>query len=137
MVYRILCASDGSQHASQAIQYASDLAKRMGGELTIAAVNVVKGGVRGPVIHAWDDAAGKTLLDKAAAQARAAGTGTVKEVLLQSREVSAAIVRYAEENKFDHIVTGTGDNKGVSRLILGSVAADIARSAHCSVTIVR
>lgn len=46
-------------------------------------------------------------------------------------------MQYAEDAKFNHIVTGTGDKKGVSRLVLGSVAADVARRAHCSVTVAR
>ena len=54
-----------------------------------------------------------------------------------SREAAAAIVQYAEENGFDHIVLGTGDKRGVSRLVLGSVAADVAGRAHCSVTVAR
>ncbi|EKE17298.1 MAG: hypothetical protein ACD_10C00512G0002, partial [uncultured bacterium] len=30
-----------------------------------------------------------------------------------------------------------GDKRGLSRLVLGSVAADVAARAHCSVTIAR
>jgi nucleotide-binding universal stress UspA family protein len=40
-------------------------------------------------------------------------------------------------NKVGHIVMGTGDKRGISRLVLGSVAADVAGRAHCSVTIAR
>ena len=57
--------------------------------------------------------------------------------MLRSRDAAAAVVQYAEENGFDHIVVGTGDKRGLSRLVLGSVAADIAARAHCTVTIAR
>jgi nucleotide-binding universal stress UspA family protein len=43
----------------------------------------------------------------------------------------------AEMNKVDHIVMGTGDKHGLSRLMLGSVAADVCARAHCSVTVAR
>jgi nucleotide-binding universal stress UspA family protein len=58
-------------------------------------------------------------------------------VALRSREAAAAIVQYAEENGFGHIVVGTGDKHGISRLVLGSVAADVASRAHATVTIAR
>jgi nucleotide-binding universal stress UspA family protein len=135
MVYRILYAIDDSEHAKHAVSYASDLAKRMDAELTLVIVNVAMGGMRGAVLYAWEETQAKQLLDKAAAEARKAGVSAVKEVMLVSREASSGIVQYAEEQKFDHI--GTGDRKNVSRLILGSVAADVARRAHCSVTIAR
>jgi nucleotide-binding universal stress UspA family protein len=137
MVYRILCAIDGSEHAKHAVSYASDLAKRMDADLAIAIVNVAMGAMRGSVHYAWEETEAKQLLDEAAAEARKAGVSTVREAMLVSREASSGIVQYAEEGKFDHIVTGTGDKKGVSRLVLGSVAADVARRAHCSVTVAR
>ena len=69
--------------------------------------------------------------------ARKAKVKKLDEVALRAREAAAAIVQYAEENGFDHIVTGTGDKHGVSRLVLGSVAADVSSRAHCTVTIAR
>jgi nucleotide-binding universal stress UspA family protein len=79
----------------------------------------------------------KKILDTAAAAARNAGARNVEEIALRSREAAAAIVQYAEENGYDHIVTGTGDKHGFSRLMLGSVAADVAGRAHCTVTVAR
>jgi nucleotide-binding universal stress UspA family protein len=113
------------------------MAAKLGAKLSICAVNVARGGVRGPLIYSWEDDQVKKILDTAAATARQAGAGPVEELALRSREAAAAIVQYAEENGFDHIVLGTGDKRGVSRLVLGSVAADVAGRAHCSVTVAR
>jgi nucleotide-binding universal stress UspA family protein len=137
MSKKILCATDGTDHSAHAIELAAQLAAKMGAKLAICAVNVAHGGARGPLIYHWEDDQVKKLLDSAAAAARKAGAQAVEEVALRSREASAAIVHYAEENGFDHIVVGTGDKRGVSRLVLGSVAADVAGRAHCSVTIAR
>ena len=137
MISKILCAIDGTEHSAHAVEIAAKLASELGASLSICAVNIARGGVRGPLIYSWEDDEVKKLLDAAAAAARKAGAGKVEELALRSREAAAAIVQYAEENGFDHIVVGTGDKRGVSRLVLGSVAADVAGRAHCSVTVAR
>lgn len=134
---KILCATDGAAHTANAVELAATMAKAMGASLTVCTVNVARGGARGPLIYMWNDDEVKAILDGAAAKARAAGATAVQEAVLRSRDAAAAVVQYAEENGFDHIVTGTGDKHGLSRLVLGSVAADIAARAHCSVTIAR
>jgi nucleotide-binding universal stress UspA family protein len=77
------------------------------------------------------------MLDNAAALARAHGVKNLDETELKGREISTSVVQYAEQNGFDHIITGTGDKRGLSRLALGSVASDIVSRAHCTVTVAR
>lgn len=137
MTDKILCATDGTKHSEPAVHLAAQLAAKPGAELTVCFVNVAVGGARGPVIYSLDDKDAKIIVDNAAAQARKTGAAKVDEIILQSRDAAAAIVHYAESKGFTHIVTGTGDKHGVSRLMLGSVAADIAHRAHCTVTIAR
>jgi nucleotide-binding universal stress UspA family protein len=137
MTSKILCATDGSEHSAQAVELAARMAAESGAALSVCAVNIARGGVRGPLIYSWDDAEVKQILDGAASAARKAGAMQVDELALRSREAASAIVQYAEENGYDHIVIGTGDKRGVSRLVLGSVAADVAGRAHCSVTVAR
>ncbi len=119
------------------MELAALMAAKLGAKLSICAVNVAHGGSRGPLIYTWEDDQVKKVLDTAASVARKAGVSAVEELALRSREAAAAIVQYAEENGYDHIVVGTGDKRGVSRLVLGSVAADVAGRAHCSVTVAR
>lgn len=137
MTKKILCATDGAPHSQHAVELAAQLSAKLGAGLAICTVNIARGGIRGPLIYSMEDAEVKRVLDSAAAIARKAGAGKSEEVALRSREAAAAIVQYAEENGFDHIVMGTGDKHGVSRLVLGSVAADVASRAHCSVTVAR
>ena len=137
MTRKILCATDGAAHSEHAVQFAAELSAKLGAGLAICTVNVARGGARGPLIYSLEDADVKRVLDSAAAKARQIGAKTVEEIALRSREAAAAIVQYAEENGYDHIVTGTGDKHGVSRLMLGSVASDVASRAHCTVTVVR
>ncbi len=48
-----------------------------------------------------------------------------------------AIVDYATEHAIDRIVVGSHGRTGISRVLLGSVAEQIARQSPVSVTIVR
>jgi nucleotide-binding universal stress UspA family protein len=131
----ILVATDGTDHSNVAIAFASEMAKMTGANLTVALVNVARGGLRAPLLSSLDDAEATRIVDEAAAKARKAGATKVAQGILLNREAAAAIVRYAEGKGVDYIVTGTGDKHGVSRLMLGSVAADVASRAHCGVTI--
>lgn len=134
---RILVATDGTEHGKIALLFAADLAKNTGAELTVAVVNVVSGGGRGPLFYQLTDDQAKSIAQTAADDAKRTGLTVVNQVVLTGREAASEIIDYAEENKCGVIVTGTGDKRGISRLLLGSVAADVARRAHCTVVIAR
>jgi nucleotide-binding universal stress UspA family protein len=134
---KILCPVDGSDHAATGLAHAAELARLKRVHLTICAVNLAIGGARGPTINQWTEAEAEALLAKAEADARAAGATDVGTAVLISREAAPAILTYAEEIGADHIVMGTGDKRGVRRLVLGSVAAEVAGQARCSVTVAR
>lgn len=134
---KILCPVDGSDHAATGLAHAAELARLKGVHLTICAVNLAIGGARGPTINQWTEAEAEALLAKAEADARAAGATDVGTAVLISREAAPAILTYAEEIGADQIVMGTGDKRGVRRLVLGSVAAEVAGQAKCSVTVAR
>lgn len=137
MTKKILCPTDGTDHSMVGLAAAAELAALAKVPLTVCVVNIAHGGARGPTINHWTDAEVKQLLDEAEAAAKAKGLAEVNTVVLLSREAAPAIVAYAEQNGYDHIVMGTGDKRGVSRLVLGSVAADVAGRAHCTVTVAR
>ncbi|MDY6863003.1 MAG: universal stress protein, partial [Thermodesulfobacteriota bacterium] len=51
--------------------------------------------------------------------------------------ISSEIVRIAEVEGFDVIVIGTRGLAGLKRMLMGSVAEDVVRHAHCPVIVVR
>ena len=51
--------------------------------------------------------------------------------------IAAEIIRIAEEEDFTAIFMGSRGNRGLKRMLLGSVADDVIRYAHCPVTIIR
>ncbi len=137
MTQKILCPTDGTAHSNVAVAYAAEMAAKYGAGLAICVVNVAHAGPRAPIINHWTDAEVVHILDGAEALARQHGATEIGRVDIISREAAAGIVAYAEQHDFDHIVMGTGDKRGISRLVLGSVAADVAGRAHCNVTVAR
>ena len=76
-------------------------------------------------------------MDAGFATAKSKGVTPAGTAIVIDREAASGIVTYAETNKVGHIVMGIGDKRGISRLVLGSVAADVAGRSHCTVTIAR
>jgi nucleotide-binding universal stress UspA family protein len=137
MSHKILCAVDDVEHSRIAVIQAAELAAKLHAPLIICSVNGLAGGMRGPPIYLHEESEIKKLLDFSAALARSYGAKTVTEVELKARLVASSIIQYAEEQGVTQIVVGTEDKRGLVRLVLGSVAGEIAARAHCSVTIAR
>ena len=79
---------------------------------------------------------GSLLLDKAAIRARAAGLETVVTGLLQE-DPAAEILRYADRNAIDLIVTGSRGLGGLKGLFLGSVSHKLIEDAKCPCLVVK
>ncbi|MCU0887197.1 MAG: bifunctional serine/threonine-protein kinase/universal stress protein [Rubritepida sp.] len=56
--------------------------------------------------------------------------------VLEAAGVAAALLEHAAQNRVDHIILGARAD-GLGRRVLGSVSAEVARDAPCSVTVVR
>lgn len=142
---RILVATDGSDCADRAVDYAAHLAKTYGADLLI--VNVV--GSYGlpdavfrsfmPGQHAWLDELLTSLsaqtLTKARDRARSVGVATIQ---LESRNGDAArtIIEIAQEKGVETIVVGKRGTGRVAELLLGSVSQKLVSLAPLPVTIV-
>lgn len=140
---KILCATDFSSCAEQAIDQAVRLARALGAELVLLHVAVeaplFREGLAGSeevrrVFAAQRDWARATLEERAAA-CRGAGVPTVALVVpgVPAQEILSA----AETEAADLIVLGTHGRGGFARWLLGSVADRVVRSARCPVLTVR
>jgi nucleotide-binding universal stress UspA family protein len=116
----ILAATDFSTQAAPALEAAAVLAQHFGARLH--------------VVHVVTD---KTQLvtSKAELESHTAetieGVEVVRTVLVGQAAVE--IVKYAERQKIDLVVLGTHRRSGLARVILGSVAEAVVRSAPCQV----
>jgi nucleotide-binding universal stress UspA family protein len=136
----VLVAYDGSRPAQRAIEHA--LTKYPDEEIVLlrvveASTGSLAAGV--DMIQEWI----KTERDEAAADL----SETVEELIdtsdVEFRVETAVgqpareIVEFAEANDIDTIVVGSHGRKGVSRVLLGSVAEKVVRRAPMTVTVVR
>jgi len=116
-IREILVATDFSE-ISEAVRVAHAYARVFGARLDVFHV-------------AWPDELGLTKLFAALV----AQLGTVVPVLVASHRGDAAeeIVRYAKGHGIHLIVLGTHGRTGVSRIVMGSVAERVIRTAPCPV----
>ena len=143
MALKLLCATDGSKSAQQAITFSVNLAKKENASLTFLNVNSVSP-ERASRTYFWD----QEILDAAAIQvhkilsaamdsAAKAGLKNVFCVTVSGRNFAEAISSYAKEHGIDQIIIGSHGRRGAAAVLLGSVASGVASTAHCPVTIVR
>jgi nucleotide-binding universal stress UspA family protein len=139
---RILVATDFSTCSHEALEYASELARRFAAELHL--------------LHVADDPhnvfphAGGTIpveeLARAEAETDAALRRSAEVLEREGRQVQRSVVRgvpfveiirYAREHDIDLIVVGTHGRTGLQQALMGSVAERVVRKAPCPVLVVR
>jgi len=142
---KVLVAVDGSVAADKGLREAIRVAKA--GDAQLVMLHVVNELL---AYYAMDGAglsvdlsqqlrdSGRRILDKAAARAArqgVAGKSVMREVVGGS--AAQAIVREAKKQRANLIVLGTHGRRGMSRLVLGSDAEEVVRSAPVPVLLVR
>ena len=136
----ILVAYDGSEPAQKAVEYA--VREHPGEELILLRVVELADG--------YTDA-GISLFQESLKERRKEAATELSEDVLELLDTETVeydtetvvgdpareIVAYAEEHDVDHVIVGSHGRKGVSRVLLGSVAEKIVRRAPVPVTVVR
>jgi len=137
----ILVPTDFSEGAEQALDYAVELAGKLDAKIHL--LNVLFLLPLGPELAIAMSAAkvDEIIKDshKALDRLVAARTGKAAfgPTLQRSGDARALIDETAAEIGADLIIMGTHGRRGVSRLLLGSVAESVARTAPCPVLLVR
>ena len=140
MFRRILHATDFSPASRPALRKAVELAKAGRASLLIAHVMPILPIMPDAYVAAstYDDllrgqrAAAKKQLDRLVSRARAAGV-RASGVLLDFGVPAERVVRLARARRADVIVMGTHGRTGLTRALLGSVAARVVSTARCPV----
>ncbi len=140
----ILTATDFSEHSALAVQYASQLAHRLGSELHLLHVltEIVPAGP--------DPLLMPVMPTEYYADSEAQARKSLETVLNPAWERPASVftsvrwgspvetlVSYATDHKISLIVIATHGRTGLSHAILGSVAEQIMREAPCPVLTIR
>lgn len=82
-----------------------------------------------------EEARAEKLFENVREQAREAGVEVTTTT--QVGQPSRTIVEYAEDHDVDHVVIGSHGRRGLSRVLLGSVAELVVRRSPVPVTVVR
>ena len=128
---RILVPTDGSPSMEEVIAYAHELATVHGAEIRGLYVVDTGGYATLPVESSWN---GVTEILKeegrlALEAIRELSDSVPVETTVERGEPSTEIVEYARDHNCDTIVMGTHGRGGIDRLLLGSVAERVVRSA--------
>jgi len=126
---RVLCATDGSHSSSKAVDYAIDMAGTLGTGVSFAIVNVLTDAELAAEPMFWDSDIETAMdeqihipLETASAKAKKAGVKEARYVILHGRDIAGNIIKYAEENGYDHIVVGSRGRTGLTRILLGLIS---------------
>ena len=146
MYQRLLVALDSTATSRLALEHAAALGRLSGA--TVVLLHVLESfrhvsGFESPKVYAEEvlprmRAAGRELLDEAAAPLREQGI-EVETVLLEGSDerVAELIARRAEEAGVDMVILGTHGRRGVNRLLLGSQANSVITHSAIPVLVVR
>ena len=139
-IKRILFATDFSEASGPAQTRAVQLARQHGAELHVLNVQVAsptmfipEHATAGDVIEQAQKDDARKRMDQLIQNI---GVPVVQEIRF-ARGAAATVAAYAEENDIDLIVAGSHGRSGIRKLIAGSEARDLARSAPVSALIVR
>ncbi|WP_144903074.1 universal stress protein [Halobellus captivus] len=140
MPSHVLVPVDGSPQSLQALRFVSS----EWGDVHVTllhVINPVKRGYRASVLPSGSEdwyqeakAEAEEVLEEARDELDIDGAVTTKTDVGRP---AATIVEAARDADIDHVVIGSHGRRGVSRLVLGSVAEHVARRSPVPVTIVR
>jgi nucleotide-binding universal stress UspA family protein len=135
-VRRILFTTDYSEGAARAFPHAAHLAQWHDAELVVLSV-------AGRHLHNFGELRKRHPMPLDEMQAMLSDVSvnvddlTIRQEQIEGASVQEQIVGFAEENDVDVIVMGTHGRTGVERLLIGSVAESVVRTAPCPVFTVR
>lgn len=145
MYTHIVCAVDGSELSTKALQQAMSLAKTHNAKLSVLTVTdpsvIVAPGAEimmvdtASILAELDKAkaeAAKGILDEAKTLGEQAGVA-IEPIYLPGHPAAEGIVATAKKINADLIVMGSHGRRGLGRLLLGSQAAEVL--AHSSVPV--
>lgn len=136
----ILVPVDFSECSRAALERAGALARRLGAAVHVLHVwelpealppGANEGAYAGQLIGMAEKFA-ETKLHELTQDARAQGLA-IAESLLEMGSPPSAIAERAKQGRYDLLVLGTHGRKGLSRVLLGSVAEKVVRTAPCPV----
>jgi nucleotide-binding universal stress UspA family protein len=139
---RIVIGLDGSPGSTHALQWAIDMARRLGGEIVAVHVDSLPIYVPGPmgIVPPAETPEERVDLQEAfttewCLPLRKSGV-RYRAVLEETRPIGTALIEVALREGADMIVVGSRGHNGVTELLLGSVSHQVAHHSPIPVVIV-
>ena len=143
MIKKILAATDGSEHANKAINYAADLALKYDAALYL--VHAVQESkipdgfeefleaekVEKPKVLVYLKKVGKRVVEAAKNQAKSKGVNNIQAKVVIGGP-SEKILQFAKTSDIDLIILGSRGLGGIKSLFLGSVSSKVCNQADCT-----
>lgn len=149
MFERILVATDGSELADRGVDAAIELAKKVGSELFIVTVTNIMPSYGIVIGSEWAGSPGafedfrkemeeraRQVLDSALNKAKSAGV-KAKGIHAENQLAAAGIVDTANEHNVDLIIIASHGRRGVSKLIVGSQAAEVLAMSQRPIMVIK
>ena len=136
---RVCCPVDFSESSRIALAEAARLARGDGASLTVLHVREATGPVlESPFLPppSWPEESPPPELEAWRAEAERLRGATVDSVLL-GPPVASAIAAFARDTGVDLVVIASHGRTGLARIVLGSVAEAVVRTAPCPVLVVK
>jgi nucleotide-binding universal stress UspA family protein len=143
MVERILVATDGSNHARKAIEYASDIASKYNAKLYLFHVvsetdipqdvleYIKVEGIEEPPKSVYLQKVGEGIIGAAEKEITEKGVKDVQSVVTQG-DPAGKIIEFARDNRVDMIVIGSRGLGSIKGMFLGSVSSKVCHAADCT-----
>lgn len=136
----ILVPTDFSDHSAYALDYAVELAARLGAKIhVLSAIGIPALGVPELGVAITSSVMDALVKDNQAGLDAivASHPGAPIEIVMRTGDARDVIVNTAVEVGADLIVMGTHGRRGLRRALLGSVAESVLRHAPCPVLLMR
>jgi nucleotide-binding universal stress UspA family protein len=143
MIKKILVATDGSEHAKKAIDYACDLALKYDAEIYLLHV-IHKSGVPKSLLkvieshrikktpeHAILEEIGDRIIEMAQREFKEKGVKNFQPSIIEG-DPAQAIIEFARDKGVDMIVLGSRGLGNLEEVFLGSVSHKVCNLAHCT-----
>ena len=143
MITKILVATDGSDHARKAIDYACDLGLKYGA--TVYLLHVIhKSGIPKRLLELIEEhrraeaqenallrEIGERIINAAKSEAEKKGLKNFQSFLIEG-DPAETIIKFAQEKNVDMIVLGSRGLGTLEGVFLGSVSHKVCNLAHCT-----
>lgn len=132
-INHIIVPVDLEEHTEKLIEYAAYIAGKLNAKLTV--VHVVEpfpaiGDIELGMATIQEYTQNRIRHAQKFLETLAKPYPNCEKIILQG-EIVDEIVDYAKEKETEIIVLGTHGNKGIEKLLLGSVAERVVKAAHC------